>query len=185
MLILASSSPRRKEILEKFNIEFIIDTESINEYFDHNVSIEEALNKVSLTKGVPISKKHPNDIVLSADTIVVVEGKIFGKPHDKEEAIYMLNKLQNNYHYVLTSVTLFKDGKVNQFIERTKVHFTPMTDKEILDYIDNNNVYDKAGSYAIQDEAGKYIDRIEGSYYNVMGLPIERVIEELKKLTNK
>jgi len=180
MLILASKSPRRKELLEQSQIPFIIDTIETDETFDKTKSIEDSLLKVSLNKALPIKEKHPNDTILSADTIVLVDGIIFGKPKDRNESIYMLDKLQGNVHEVLTGVTIIKGNNTTQFIERTKVYFKKMTIDDINYYIDHFKVSDKAGSYAIQEGAIQYIEKIEGSYSNVVGLPIEKVLEYIK-----
>lgn len=181
MIYLASSSPRRKELLKKAGIEFKIDVINVEEIFNHNLSFEESIIDVAYQKGINVALKHPKDIVISADTIVYINGEILGKPKTKEDAKRMLKMLSNAIHDVITSVCIFKDGKVIKFSEITKVYFKNLTDEDIETYISKTNVYDKAGSYAIQSEIN-IVDHIEGSYTNVMGLPIERITAELKNL---
>ena len=183
MIYLASSSPRRKELLKKAGIEFKIDVINVEEIFNHNLSFEESIIDVAYQKGINVALKHPKDIVISADTIVYINGEILGKPKTKEDAKRMLKMLSNAIHDVITSVCIFKDGKVIKFSEITKVYFKNLTDEDIETYISKTNVYDKAGSYAIQSEIN-IVDHIEGSYTNVMGLPIERITAELKNLNN-
>lgn len=181
MLILASKSPRRKELLEKANIEFTIKTKEVEEVFDKNLSIEDALIDVAFQKVLPVYMENTNDIIIGADTIVVCDNQILGKPKDYNEASYMLNLLSNKFHYVMTAVIIKDSYKEIKFVEKTKVFFKKLTQEEIDYYIANDNVYDKAGSYAIQEGASKFITSIEGDYNNVVGLPLDRVIKELKQ----
>ena len=182
MIILASKSPRRKELLERANIKFKIITENTSEIFNKDVSIKDALIDVAYQKALPVFNKNQEDTIISADTIVVVDDIILGKPKDYNEAFHMLSLLSNRYHYVMTAV-IIKNKKIEiKFVEETKVYFKEITKKEIDEYILKENVYDKAGGYAIQEGASKFVTRIEGDYDNVVGLPITRVIEELKKV---
>ena len=177
MLILASKSPRRKEFLEKANLEFIIDTVETEEVFKNELTIEEALIDIARQKVMPVYKKHPNDTILGADTIVVCENQILGKPRNIEHAKDMLRLLSNKAHYVMTGVIIKTIDKEISFVEKTKVYFKQLTESDIEILTTKENVLDKAGSYAIQGAAGSYIEKIEGDYDNVVGLPITKVIK--------
>ena len=177
MLILASKSPRRKEFLEKANLEFIIDTVETEEVFKNELTIEEALIDIARQKVMPVYEKHPNDTILGADTIVVCENQILGKPRNIEHAKDMLRLLSNKAHYVMTGVIIKTIDKEITFVEKTKVYFKQLTESDIEILTTKENVLDKAGSYAIQGVAGSYIEKIEGDYDNVVGLPITKVIK--------
>ena len=177
MLVLASKSPRRKEFLEKANLEFIIDTVETEEVFNNELSIEDALIDIARQKVIPVFNKHQNDIVLGADTIVVCENQILGKPKNIEHAKDMLRLLSNKAHYVMTGVIIKSIDKEISFVEKTKVYFKQLTESDIEVLTTKENVLDKAGSYAIQGAAGNYIEKIEGDYDNVVGLPITKVLK--------
>lgn len=180
MLILASKSPRRKEFLEKANLEFIIDTVETEEIFNHDLSIEDALIDIARQKVLPVFSKHPNDTILGADTIVVCENQILGKPKDLNHAREMLKLLSGKVHFVMTAVVIKTKEKETSFVEKTNVYFKKLTEEDIDILITKENVLDKAGSYAIQGVAGSYIEKIEGDYDNVVGLPIKRVLKYIK-----
>ena len=180
MLILASKSPRRKEFLEKANLEFIIDTVETEEVFKNELTIEEALIDIARQKVMPVYKKHPTDTILGADTIVVCENQILGKPRNIEHAKDMLRLLSNKAHYVMTGVIIKSIDKEISFVEKTKVYLKQLTESDIELLATKENVLDKAGSYAIQGVAGSYIEKIEGDYDNVVGLPIKRVLKYIK-----
>ena len=184
MIILASSSPRRKELLEKYNIPFSIITYPTKEIFNMELPINDALIDVAYQKGLVVSNKHPDDIVISADTIVYCNQKIFGKPKDLKDAFLMLKKLSNTKHQVLTGVCIFHHHKIIKWVEETNVYFRELKEEEILDYINNESVLDKAGSYAIQEGASHFVSKIEGSYNNIVGLPVEKIVEILKTIEN-
>lgn len=177
MLILASKSPRRKEFLEKANLDFIIDTVDTKEVFNESLKIEDALIDIARQKALPVFQKHPTDTILGADTIVVCDNKILGKPKNIEHAKEMLRLLSNKAHYVMTGVVIkSKDNEIT-FVEKTKVYFKTLTESDIELLTTKENVLDKAGSYAIQGFAGNYIEKIEGDYDNVVGLPITKVLK--------
>lgn len=182
MIILASASPRRKEILALTGLDFIVipsafDEESINVQ-DFNVLPYE----LSYYKAMDILKSHPNDTIIGSDTIVVINNEVLGKPHNKQQAIEMLQKLSNKTHEVITGVCILKGNQVIRFTSITQVTFTYLSPEEIQAYVDTNEPMDKAGAYAIQGLGGKYISKIDGDFYTVMGLPLYRVYHELKKL---
>ena len=181
-IILASQSPRRQELLLKANISYDVIPSHVDEVFNYNISVEEAVMDLAYQKATDVFNNNQDCLVIGADTIVVVDGEVLGKPKEYSDAVRMLDKLQNNTHYVITGVSLLTKDKEVKFYEKTKVVFKPMSKEDIDIYIQEENVYDKAGSYAIQGEAMRYIDYIEGDYYNVIGLPIDRLSKELKKL---
>ena len=179
MLILASKSPRRKEFLEKASLDFIIDTVDTDENFNHSLSIEDALIDIARQKVMPVFEKHPNDTILGADTIVVCDNQILGKPKDINHAKEMLKLLSNKCHFVMTAVVIKTKEKEISFVEKTKVYFKSLKEEDIEILITKENVFDKAGSYAIQGVASNYIEKIEGDYDNVVGLPIKKVLHYL------
>jgi septum formation protein len=182
-IILASASPRRQELLTKAGIEFDTIPSQVEEIFNTNISVEEAVMDLAYQKAQWVADKQSDDVlVIGADTIVVINNEVLGKPKNPEDAIRMLSMLENNVHQVITGVTLIKGTTVKKFYEKTQVYFKHMSNNDILKYIEEENVYDKAGSYAIQGEAMVYIDHIEGDYYNVIGLPINHLLDELNKI---
>ena len=173
-IILGSKSPRRKEILAMAGYVFDIKISDVDENVEAK-DIKEMSYKIAKKKCDSIANDYPHDLVICADTIVVIEGKVLGKPRDKEEARKMIQTLQGKTHEVYTSVVLKKEDQEENFTEITKVRIGKLTDEEIEAYINTTEPYDKAGGYAIQGIFGKYVESIEGDYYNVMGLPIYRL----------
>jgi septum formation protein len=181
-LILGSQSPRRKEILNFFAIPFVqipstFDEESV--VFQNNPTAY--AQEVSFKKGEELSRRFPDDLILTADTIVYFEETVFNKPKDEKEAYAMLKKLSGHWHQVFTAVTVHKQGEVFSGVEETRILFSPLTDEQIHLYHQSCTFLDKAGAYAIQQGGSICIARIEGCYYNVMGLPINTVKELLFK----
>lgn len=170
-LILASGSPRRKEILDLMGLSYTIDVSDADESFAGEPS--ETVMELSKRKALAVSKNHPNAIILAADTLVFMEEPL-GKPRNEKHAIEMLKKLSGKWHSVSTGITLIntKTGQVLQDADETRVHFSPLTQQDIVEYVLTGEPLDKAGSYAIQGAGGMFIDRIEGSYSNVVGLPM-------------
>lgn len=185
MLILASKSPRRKELLESAGFTFQIKTIESDEVFDLSKDLEDALIDVAYQKGEKVFQENPNDTIISADTIVVCDNELLGKPKDHSDAVRMLSKLSNKIHQVLTGVVIFNKDEIIRFVEKTDVYFKDITLSEIEHYISIENVYDKAGAYAIQGYARNFIEKFVGDYENVIGLPITKVTEELNKLNKK
>lgn len=184
-IILASASPRRTEILNLGRVKHRIVVKEHEEIIDESKSAEDIVKDLAYQKAYAVYKDNLDEIVLGADTVVVLDG-ILGKPKDRDDAYRMLKKLSNKTHKVITGVAILSKDTKRIFSETTNVTFRKMTDEEIYEYIDNENVLDKAGAYAIQGMASKYISKIEGDYYNVMGLPISRVCVELENvLSNK
>ena len=180
-IILASTSPRRKELLEREGIDFIIDASSITEYLDSSLEIEERLKKLAYDKGVSIHEKYPDDVVISADTTIYHNGKIIGKAHSAHEAREILESLSSDTHSVFTSVAVFYKDQVCTFVDETKVTFKNINDM-IDDYLSIDEWKGKAGAYAIQGVAGKFIEEVQGDIDNVIGLPVKHVIEVIETL---
>lgn len=183
-IILASKSPRRREIMEMLPWDFEIDAVDTDETMDPSKSLEENLHSLSYNKALPIAKKFPDSLVIGSDTIVYAAGEILGKPQDAEDARRMLRLISSHPHYVYTGVCLLNLAKKIdiRFTECTEVAMTPMTDAEIEYYIKEGEPFGKAGAYAIQGKGGVYVEKINGDFYNVMGLPLNRLYKELKKL---
>ena len=180
-IILASNSPRRKELLELAKIDFEIKVANVEEILDPTLPIVKQIEMVAYSKAKPVAEQNRDSLVIGSDTVVVINDEILGKPKDKKDAFRMIKLLQNNTHQVITGVALCYNNEVKLFHEITDVTFYPMTDSEINEYIELPTIYDKAGAYAIQGEAAIYIHSINGDYYNVMGLPIAKLIQHLKK----
>ena len=176
-LVLASQSPRRKELLSILGIPFEVIPASIDETPMPGEAAEDFVARAAREKGAEVASRVSGSVVLSADTVVTTDGEILGKPVDEEDAIRMLRKLSGREHAVYTAVSVINQHtrKTLEGLERTRVWFDPLTDEEIRYYLRRENVFDKAGAYAIQGYAGIYIPKIEGNYFNVMGLPLPLV----------
>ncbi|SDD68538.1 Maf family protein [Niabella drilacis] len=183
-IVLASSSPRRKQILEWADVPFDILTREIDESFNPELDLRAAVADVALRKAhAVIGEVEQGRIVLAADTVVALNDWVIGKPKSREEAIHMLTRLQDATHQVITGVALVKDQQQILFSDVTEVTFYPLTPRQIVYYIDRYQPFDKAGSYAIQEWIGVTgIKNINGDFYNVMGLPVSRILQEIRKL---
>ena len=173
-LILASGSPRRKELLSLFGLPFVIRAADIDETMDQNKAPFDEVARVSRLKALAVPREE-EDIVIAADTIVVLGGTVLGKPHSREEAIKMLTALSGRDHQVMTGCTVIRGEKTKTFTEVTDLHFRPLREAEILRYVDSGEPMDKAGAYGIQGGAALFCEKIVGDYYNVMGLPVCRL----------
>ena len=180
MVILASQSPRRKELMEKLNIPFTVRVADIDETPDPKLSVKEDVARLSRLKAEAIPRQ-PEDIVVAADTIVVLDGEQLGKPKDREEAALMLTRLSGNTHQVMTGLTLLQGSKQVTHVEVTEVTFRPLSPVEIQAYVDSGDCDDKAGAYGIQSGAAVFVEKICGDYYNVVGLPVCRLACILKE----
>ncbi|MEG0276965.1 MAG: Maf family protein [Coprobacillus sp.] len=178
-IILASNSPRRKELLEKAGIDFIIDASSIDETMDETLPLIERFQKLATDKATPIHEKYPNDIVIGADTIVYFDNQIIGKAKDRKEAKRILTTLSHHKHSVYTGVAIYFQNELVTFVEKTDVYFKDITDL-LDDYLDSLEWQGKAGAYGIQGKAVVFVDKIDGDRDNVIGLPITRVVEVLE-----
>ena len=183
MLILASKSPRRKELLSIITTDFDIIPAVKEENADPALSPDEFVKALAVSKAEEIAQTHPDACVIGSDTVVAINGEILGKPKDKADAFRMLSLLSDTSHSVFTGVAVIKDGKIHSFTEETKVKFFPLTEKEINDYIATGEPFDKAGAYGIQNLGALLVEGIDGDYYNVMGLPTGRLYRLLKELS--
>lgn len=181
-LILASSSPRRKELLSYANIPFEIVVSEVEEHFDEKEEPHKIVQALALQKAEAVAKSLGNEtIVLGADTIVTINNQILGKPKDENDARKMLRELSGKEHAVYTGVAIVSGAESITFFEETKVQFWELTDQEIEEYIKRGEPFDKAGAYGIQNLGSILVKRIDGDYFNVVGLPISRTVRELKK----
>ncbi len=181
LLILASSSPRRREILAKAGIPFRVRPADVDERVLRGETPIRHVLRLARAKAEAVHRK-PGEIVLGADTIVVAGGAILGKPRDAADARRMLRLLAGRWHRVITGIFLAGDGEAVTGAETTRVHFLPMSRAEIAAYVATGEPMDKAGAYAIQGLASKFVDRIEGCYFNVVGLPVSRVLRHYRRL---
>ena len=183
--ILASKSPRRKELMKFISSDFLIATEDIDESLSYKYSPIEAVKDIALRKGKEVYKYYPDDLVISADTIVVLNDEKIGKPTDKEDAKRILRLLSGKTHQVYTGYALHYQGKTIVDYVRTDVVFFDLDEKLIEDYVNSGSPLDKAGAYGIQDnESFPIIKNIVGSYDNVVGFPVLEIKESIKKLFN-
>ena len=182
-LILASASPRRRELLGLFGIPFTVRAADIDETMDFSQPAYDEVARVSCCKALAV-ERGPEDVVIAADTIVVCGGRVLGKPHSREEAIEMLNLLSGREHQVMTGCTVLCDDRRETFTEVTTLHFRPLSDGEIRRYVDSGEPMDKAGAYGIQGGAALVCTGIQGDYYNVMGLPVCRLGMVLRQMMN-
>ncbi len=188
-IILASGSPRRKQLLEWAKITFDVIVSATDESYTKGLSFNETAIHIALNKALAVKnilKKADNSnayTILSADTIVVLKDVIIGKPSDRKDAIKILSALSDNTHRVITGVCILSGNKKIEFAEETEVEFHSLSLSQIEYYVDNYKPYDKAGSYAIQEWIGVVgVKSIRGDFYNVMGLPVSKVIQELNKI---
>jgi len=173
-LILASASPRRKELMGLYGVPFVIRAADIDETMDPSLSPCEEVGRVSRLKAMA-TPAGEEDVVVAADTIVVCQGKVLGKPRSEEEAVEMLSLLSGRDHQVMTGCTLRRGDRTMTFTEITDLHFRDLTAKEIERYVATGEPMDKAGAYGIQGGAALFCSRMVGDYYNVMGLPVCRL----------
>lgn len=185
-LILASASPRRKQLLEQIGLEFSVLPSDVIEDFSLPLPPEAFTEHWAREKAKNVAEKHPDSLVVGADTIVILDGKILGKPKDELDSFSMLQSLSGNTHEVITGVAFLNiNSKIDfTFNERTYVSFKPLSDLDIHYYIDNYHPLDKAGSYGIQDWFSVHINKVDGCYYNVMGLPLSAFFSNYRALSN-
>ncbi|WP_040207789.1 Maf family protein [Neobacillus jeddahensis] len=181
-LILASSSPRRKELLENLHLSFAISSSEVDESFDPSLSPEDVVMELAERKARAVFKENQDAFVIGSDTIVVADGQILGKPADEAEAIRMLTRLSGRQHEVFTGVAILSPTKSTRFYEKTEVWFWELTDEEIKAYVQSGEPLDKAGAYGIQQLGSMLVKKINGDYFAVVGLPVARTIRELKKV---
>lgn len=170
-LILASGSPRRRELLDLMGLTYTVETPDVDESFSGRPS--ETVMEISRRKAAAVAARHSDSIIIAADTLVFADGAL-GKPHTPERAKEMLRSLAGNWHHVYTGITVIntRSGRILRNVDKTRVHLVPMTEQEIDAYVATGEPMDKAGAYGIQGMGGMFVDRIDGSYSNVVGLPM-------------
>lgn len=179
-IILASQSPRRKELLGLLDLDFKVEVREVEEIFPNSLDSSEVAEYLANLKAAAFTNLSDEQLIITADTVVILDQQILGKPKDRTEAIQMLRSLSNRSHNVTTGVCIKSSDKTISFSNTTKVYFKELTTSEIEYYIENYKPYDKAGSYGIQEWIGAIgITKIEGSYFNVVGLPIQELNKQI------
>ena len=182
-IILASGSPRRQQYFKELDLDFTIQLKEVEEVYPNHLKAEEITNFLSELKAAAFEHLNENDILITSDTIVWHEGKALGKPKDYEDAFQMLKSMSGKTHEVITSVSFKTNVKTETIFEITKVTFKEISDEAITYYLENYKPFDKAGSYGIQEWIGLIaISKIEGSYANVVGMPVDKVYDKLVEL---
>ena len=180
-LILASQSPRRQELLKLFRRPFVVEAADVDEKMDDSQPAFSEVARVSRRKAEAVARER-EDVVIAADTIVVCDGQILGKPKSTEHAVQMLTMLSGRAHQVMTGLTVVRGNEVVNCTEVTDLWFRKLSRKEIEDYVATGEPMDKAGAYGIQGGAALFVQRLEGDYYNVMGLPVCRLWQMLGQI---
>lgn len=184
-IILASNSPRRKELMQYLNLEFEIIPSDIEEVIDPKAEHEDLVMDLAFQKAYSIFKEYKDAIVIGFDTLVVIDDYVLGKPKDEEEAKMFLNILSGNNHRVVTGCSILTAGYSKSFYSDAIVSFAKLTEQEIEDYVKTKEPMDKAGAYGIQGYGAKFVTGINGDYFTIVGFPISKLYQELKKLMNK
>lgn len=181
-IILASGSPRRKEILENTNLKFSVITSDIDERIFENEEPIQLVLRLAFEKCMSVAQNNPSDLVIGADTIVVLDNEILGKPKNEEEAFKTLSKLSNREHQVITGMSIVNLENEKKIVDYaiSNVKFKKLTDQDIKDYISTKECLDKAGSYGIQGYGALLVEKIKGDYFNIVGLPISKLSDILK-----
>lgn len=181
MIILASQSPRRKELFSLITEDFKIIPAVGEEKADRSLPPSEYVMELAKHKALEVAEKYPEDVVIGSDTVVVINGEILGKPKDEADAKRMLRLLSGREHSVYTGVCLSRGNMNRSFCEETKVRFFTLSDREIEEYTASGEPFDKAGAYGIQGTGALLVSGITGDYYNVMGLPVGRLYREMRE----
>ncbi len=183
--ILASQSPRRRELLNLMEIPFTTVNPNVDEVINPNLSLENAIEELAYIKALDVLNRHPEANIISADTIVVCENEVMGKPVNEEDAIRMLKQLSGKKHEVITGVCLLSSENEIRFHTKTLVEFYDYDEEFVKSYVQSKVPLDKAGAYGIQDKGALLVKGIEGDYYTVMGLPISELYRALKKFNQE
>ncbi|MBE3593824.1 MAG: septum formation inhibitor Maf [Candidatus Carbobacillus altaicus] len=182
-VVLASSSPRRTALLDMIGLAHRTVPSKIEEDLDPTAESDDEVLRLAKAKGAHVFQTYPHALVLAFDTIVVVQGEILGKPKDNAQAHWMLRRLSGTWHEVITGVALFRKGYDPQLdVVKTRVKFAELTDRMIEQYVNTGEPFDKAGAYGIQGKGALLVERLEGDYYNVVGLPLQRTVNMLERL---
>lgn len=179
-LILASGSPRRKELLQQVHLPFTVKVSNIEETFDPSLTPEEIATTLAYQKAHHVFLENRDSVIIGSDTIVVLGDKVLGKPESEDEARATLRTLSGNTHHVISGVAILSEEKEVTFYEKTSVTFWKLTDEDIEFYIQSGEPMDKAGSYGIQEVGALFVKEITGDYFSIVGLPLSRTIRELK-----
>ena len=182
-LILASGSPRRRELLSLYTTDFTVCVRDFDESAVTAPTPAQLVEQLAIGKCLAVAKQHPDAVVIGCDTVVDVDGAVFGKPHDAEDAKRMLRALSGREHRVHTGVCICRGRRAAATVETTVVHFSPIAEDDLCAYVRTPEPYDKAGAYAIQGHAALWCAGIEGCYYNIMGLPVHRTAQLLREFT--
>ena len=183
-IVLASKSPRRKELLENLGYEFEISVSDKDEIIKEGLDYSDVVIDLAYQKGLNVlenKEEYKDYIILSFDTIVVVENKILGKPKNFDDCVNMMNLLNDKTHQVYTGCAIIEGENIEKFYSVADVTFNKMTEKEIIDYANTLEPYDKAGGYAVQGYAARFIEKINGDYFTIVGMPVNKVYQYLKK----
>lgn len=181
-LVLASNSPRRQELIKLLDMEYIVVSPNVEEVIDLSLSHEELVMDLAFQKALAVFKSHKEDVVLGFDTLVIIDDLILGKPKSEEEAKHFLQILSGKTHKVLTGCAIIKKGYSKSFFTQSLVTFWDLTEAEIDQYISTKEPLDKAGAYGIQDHAARFVKSINGDYFTIVGFPISKLYQELKKV---
>ncbi len=181
-IILASASPRRRELLAQAGFEFEVITSDVKEVVDPALTPEKLVMSLAKQKAQAVADNHTDCVVIGSDTVVVLNGKVLGKPKDEQDAVNMLESLSGRMHEVYTGVCIAYDGETHSFFECTKVKFCALGLEQIKAYVETKEPMDKAGAYGIQGKGCVLVEGIEGDYFNVVGFPVSRFCREYKKL---
>ncbi len=179
-IILASGSPRRRELMHLITDDFTVKTTDADETLPNGIPAENAAEYLATVKAKAGAETYYEDTVIGCDTVVIIDGKILGKPKNRADALRMLRLLSGHTHKVITGVAIAEGESVHSFSEVTEVTFCEITDSELERYLDTDEPYDKAGAYGIQGMASVFISGINGDYFNVVGLPVSRLYHELQ-----
>lgn len=178
-IILASSSPRRKELFDKYGLDYIVDYVETNEVLDSHLTLSKQLENIALQKARPLKSKYPDHIIISADTMVTFQQQMLGKPKDRDDARRMLKQLSGKQQLVISAVCIIDGQKEITFSDGTIVLFKEINDQEIEEYLDTNEWIGKAGAYAVQGIAKKFVSKIQGDKETVIGLPMRLIMNYL------
>ena len=180
--ILASKSPRRQELIGYILSDHEVIVSDVEEILPEGIAPEDVPAYLAGIKAQAVAAEHPDDVVIGADTVVILDGEVLGKPKDRDDAFRMLRALSGKAHTVITGCAIIQNGKMTTFADHTRVEFYPLSDREILDYIATGEPIDKAGAYGIQGKGSVLVKRIEGDFFNVMGLPVARLKREMERV---
>lgn len=182
-IILASQSPRRRELMARITTDFEVMVSQVDEILPDGISPEDTAAYLAEFKASAVAADHPDKTVIGSDTVVILDGEVLGKPEDAEDAVRMLKALSDKTHTVITGCCIIKDGEKVTFSEATKVVFYPLSDSDIAKYIATGEPFDKAGAYGIQGQGSLLVKGIEGDFFNVVGFPVGRLNRELRNLS--